>query len=52
MGYRLWWHTPDLFNPNNYRKNSVNIFERYRSVNMICIPEEKDTIVIGLEEVK
>jgi len=37
MGYRLWWHTPPLFTPDNYRGNSVNVFPGIVSINMLAI---------------
>jgi FkbM family methyltransferase len=38
--YRLYWHLPRLYNPNNFRADSENIFGNKVSVNMICIPSE------------
>lgn len=40
MGYRLWWHLPPLYNPNNYKNNPENIFGHILSVNMLCLPSE------------
>lgn len=40
MGYRLWWHLPPLFNPQNFRGCSENIFGNVGSSNMICLPAE------------
>jgi len=37
MGYRLWWHTPPLFSPDNFRGNSVNVFPGIVSINMLAI---------------
>lgn len=36
--YDLNWHTPPLFNPQNFKGNSVNVFEDLRSLNLLCIP--------------
>ena len=41
MGYRLWWHTPPLFNPNNFKGNPENIFPRICSVNMLAMHRDK-----------
>jgi FkbM family methyltransferase len=41
MGYRLWWHTPHYFNPDNYLKQSQNFYDGQLSVNMICLPVEQ-----------
>jgi FkbM family methyltransferase len=40
-GYDLNWHTPPLFNPNNYKKNPINVFGDLKSLNLLCIPREK-----------
>ena len=37
LGYKMYWHTPPLFNPANYFGNSQNIFGQIVSKNMICI---------------
>ena len=37
LGYIMFWHLPALFNPNNYLKNSKNIFPNIISCNMFCV---------------
>jgi len=37
MGYRLWWHTPPLFSPDNFKGNAVNVFPGIVSINMLAI---------------
>ena len=37
LGYIMFWHLPALFNPNNYLKNSKNIFPNIISCNMLCV---------------
>ena len=37
MGYIIFWHLPPLFNPNNFLKNTKNIFQNIISYNMFCI---------------
>ena len=37
MGYILFWHLPQLYNPENFLKNSKNIFPNIISCNMLCI---------------
>lgn len=39
--YRLWWHTPYLFNPNNYFGEKHNLYPQVSSKNMLCLPEER-----------
>lgn len=51
MGYRLFWHTPPLFDSANFNGVQENIFGRVVSVNMLCIPNESGTQVQGLQPV-
>ena len=41
-GYRLWWHTPPLFNPANFFGIEENCYTGVVSVNMLGAPEEAD----------
>jgi FkbM family methyltransferase len=36
--YRLWWHAPRLFNPDNYFGVTENDYPEVMSLNMICLP--------------
>lgn len=49
--YRLYWHRPLLFNPDNFFANSDNVFENIVSRNMLCLPKESATNVEGLPEI-
>jgi FkbM family methyltransferase len=40
LDYRLYWHTPRLFEADNYYGDPENIFGAIVSVNMICIPRD------------
>ncbi|MCY7389116.1 MAG: FkbM family methyltransferase, partial [Burkholderiales bacterium] len=40
LGYRLYWHIPPMFNPNNFAGNPENIFGGTCSINMLCLPRE------------
>lgn len=40
-GYACDWHTPKLFNEDNYKKNPVNVFDDLVSINLLCIPKDK-----------
>lgn len=51
LGYDMWWHKPRLFNPDNYAKNPENIFGKIVTVNMICIPKEKNSAITGFRKV-
>ena len=50
-GYRLWWHTPPLFNPDNFLRNPNNIFGRIMSFNMLCLPREAADAPADLREI-
>jgi FkbM family methyltransferase len=41
LGYRMWWHTPYYYNPDNFMKQTENLFEGQLSVNMLCVPMER-----------
>lgn len=45
LGYRLWWHLPRMFNPDNFRGDRENLFGNIVSVNMLCLPQETQTVV-------
>jgi FkbM family methyltransferase len=44
FGYRLWWHTPRLFSPNNFKNNPENVFEDLISINMLAIHDSQPAI--------
>ncbi|WP_124329555.1 FkbM family methyltransferase [Desulfonema ishimotonii] len=52
LNYRLWWHLPPLFNPNNFAGCRENVFGKIVSVNLLCIPRESPANITGLKEVK
>jgi FkbM family methyltransferase len=51
LGYRLFWHLPPLFNPDNFAGNPENVFPGILSVNMIGVPAEKPSVITGLRDV-
>jgi FkbM family methyltransferase len=51
LGYRLWWHIPPLFNPNNFFSIKENIYGRTASFNMFCSRESHES-ANGLIEIK
>lgn len=51
MGYRLYWHLPALFDANNFKGEQENVFPGVVSVNMLCLPKERNTVVQGLKEI-
>ncbi len=38
LGYRIWWHTPPLFQAGNFAGNSEDVFEGIASLNILCMP--------------
>jgi FkbM family methyltransferase len=50
-GYRMWWHLPPLFNPDNFRRNADNVFSAIMSFNMLCLPREAATELDGFQEI-
>jgi len=51
MGYRLYWHTPGLFDPGNFKGVQEDIFGRIGSINMLCVPSERNTQVNNLRTI-
>lgn len=51
LGYRMYWHLPRLFNPDNYFANPENIFGNIASINMLCISADSATEIEGLRPV-
>jgi len=49
--YRLWWHTPLLFNAANFFANAENQYPGVGSFNMLCVPREHEAPIVGLREV-
>lgn len=41
-GYDLWWHTPPLFNPDNFYRVWENHYERILSFNLVGVPRGVD----------
>lgn len=52
LDYLLYWHSPPLFNPDNYKGKKINHFDGLISLNMLAIPKEVGMAVEGLEEVR
>ena len=51
-GYRLYWHLPFLFNPQNFYRNSVDVFPKICSVNVIAIPDVSGMELKGFKEIQ
>jgi hypothetical protein len=51
MDYRQYWHTPPLFDPKNPNGRQENVFPGIVSVNLFCIPKERDSTVQGVDPI-
>lgn len=52
LDYRLWWHLPRLYNPDNFFAVTENIYGNVASINMICLPRESGQLpLVPLEEI-
>lgn len=51
-GYRLWWHLPPLFNPDNFGKVPENFYPGVVSANMIGLPRELAIDMQGFKPVR
>ena len=51
MEYKLVWHLTPLFNPENFAGNKENVFGTVVSVNMLCVPNEKNIDLPGSSEI-
>jgi FkbM family methyltransferase len=49
--YRCYWHVPPLFSADNYLGNPTNVFGKTVSINLLCLPAEREIEVRGLVEV-
>ena len=51
-GYRLFWHRPPLYSPDNFAGSTRNIFERrILSFNMLCVHAAANVQVRGAQEI-
>jgi FkbM family methyltransferase len=51
LDYRMYWHRPLYFNPDNYFKNPLNVFQGRRSLNMVCVPASAEHDLSDLERI-
>jgi FkbM family methyltransferase len=51
FGYRMYWHTPPLFNPDNFFANNKNSYPNVVSVNMLCVHRDSPIRTTGFQEV-
>jgi FkbM family methyltransferase len=51
FGYRMYWHTPPLFNPDNFFANNKNSYPNVVSVNLLCVHRDSPIRTTGFQEV-
>jgi len=51
LDYRLYWHKPPLFNPNNLAGDEENIYPNIVSVNMLCFHKSINVNLEGFPEI-
>lgn len=51
LDYRLYWHTPMLFNPANFAADSENIYPRLASFNMLGFHNSININITGPEKI-
>jgi len=51
LDYRLYWHAPPLYNPDNFLGNTDNIFGNTVSLNVIGLPRALEQTLSGLAEI-
>lgn len=49
--YKLYWHTPSLFNPDNFNHYAVNVFNGIVSKNILAVPDVCSLNFNGFDEV-
>jgi FkbM family methyltransferase len=52
LGYRLYWHRPPLYNPQNFFGNPHNEYPGIVSLNMLCVHPEQEVDVPDLSPVR
>lgn len=52
LGYDMYWHRSLLYNPDNFLKNSENVFGNIVSINMLCIPRDRGYKMEGFHRVE
>ena len=51
LDYRVFWHLPNAFNPDNFNGETTDIFNNMVAINMFCFPRNFEAQVDGFKEV-
>jgi len=52
LGYKLYWHLPPLYHPDNFFGNTVNLFGNIVSSNMLGIHSSIQSSITGLTAIE
>jgi FkbM family methyltransferase len=50
LGYKMYWHRPPLFNPQNFYTNPLNVFGIVASYNLFCVHSADNAVMQGFEQ--
>jgi FkbM family methyltransferase len=51
LGYVQYWHIAPLFSPKNFNEVGEDIFNAVSSMNMLCVPAERNLTVTDMERI-
>jgi hypothetical protein len=51
LGYKLYWHVPRYYEPDNYYENAENTVGNLASMNMLCVHGSVTTDIQGLRPI-
>jgi FkbM family methyltransferase len=51
LDYAAYWHLPHYYSPQNIYGNANNVFPGMVSVNMLCVPRDRNLRIDGLERI-
>jgi|SRR5665213_239754 len=51
LDYIAYWHVVPLFNPDNFRRATENVFSDIACINNVCVPKELGLEVTGFQKV-
>jgi len=52
LNYDMYWHTPLLYNSENFYREQKNNYLGIASFNMLCVPKENPLVVEGLNKIE
>lgn len=52
LDYKMYWHFPPMFNPDNHRNVTENLFPNIVSKNVFCVPQERNVTIQGAHQIE